>query len=258
GVPRGLDLVVCLDLSRSMLSRDVAPSRLARARAEIRALAERVRGDRLALATFAGYARLAVPLTRDRQSFADLVDLADPATVTRGGTDLGAALDAALGAVPEDLAADAAIVLVTDGEDLEQRGLAAARRCAERGVAVHCLGLGSTLGSKIAVEGPDGETFLRDASGEEVVSALDRDGLAAIAAAGSGRFVTTERRTPVLAELYDHHLAGAARASRSAAPGEGRRNRFQWPLLAAFVLLILELGFGGRSRRGGRAPEGQR
>ena len=128
---RGVDILVCLDVSRSMLAQDLQPSRLARAQEEIRALAARTESDRVGLVLFAGDARLAVPLTRDKDSFASLASRASPLSVERGGSDVGAALDTALGALT---GAHEVILLLTDGEDLEARGLQAARRCRDRGI----------------------------------------------------------------------------------------------------------------------------
>ncbi|MCE9634655.1 MAG: VWA domain-containing protein [Planctomycetes bacterium] len=264
---RSADVVVCLDVSRSMLARDVAPNRLERARREIRALAERARGDRLALVVFAGEARIAVPLTLDRASFAEMAERADTLSVRRGGTDLGGALGAALRAISQAGSEHAAVILLTDGEDLGGRGLAAAADCRDHGVAVHCVGLGSPLGSKIAVaDGPGdgsvrpGETFLRDASGADVVSAMDAESLRRIAYATGGSFTNagtdaTAGATAgddVLTTLYDDRVLPMARqafASAEREHGDERGvNRYQVPLLGAFLLFILDLCLTDRSR----------
>src|SRR5712671_1857243 len=125
---RGNDILVCLDVSRSMLARDLPPSRLLAARRELRALAERARGDRLGLLVFAGEARLSVPLTQDHDAFMAMVELADPLSVRRGGTDLGAALERALAALAGQDSDHQVVLLLSDGEDHEQRG----RQIAER------------------------------------------------------------------------------------------------------------------------------
>jgi Ca-activated chloride channel family protein len=167
-----------------------------------------------------------------------------------GGTDLGAALEAALEALPGDRGDHEAIVLITDGEDLHGRGLAVAERCRDRGVRVHCLGLGTERGSKIALADPTGtaaESFLRDRRGDEVVSALDLDGLQRIAAATGGHALSgNEPRT--LLDLYERSIQPMARKSFAAEERTSRRNRFQWPLLVALLLWILDLCFTDRSR----------
>ena len=233
---RGLDILVCLDVSRSMLARDLEPSRLERARREISALAERTEGDRLGLVVFAGDARLAVPLTRDMDSFRELVGLAGPLSVMRGGTDLGAALSTALGSGDPDV-----VLLLTDGEDHEGKG----RQVAETaGVPVHCVGLGSRRGAKIPVDG----AFLRDRTGAEVVSALDPATLRRIAAATGGSFRDAHARPRALVELYEERILPMARETLEAKERRERENRFQWPLLAAFLFLMVDLWLHDRRR----------
>jgi len=215
----GTDIVLCLDVSRSMLAADVEPDRLTRAKRDIRALAEAAKGDRLGLVVFAGEARAMVPLTEDMASFLELLDLADPTSVGRGGTDLGAALETALDVLG---GRPGSVILFTDGEDLGGRGLAEAKLLKERGVVVHCVGLGTELGSKITA----GDGFLRDRSGAEVISAMDEKGLRAIAEATGGTF---GREAP--------DISVTRRRGRS----ERRENRFQWPLAGALLLWLLDL-----------------
>ncbi|MBK8976103.1 MAG: VWA domain-containing protein [Planctomycetes bacterium] len=239
---RGIDLVVCLDVSRSMLARDVRPDRLRRAHAEIRALAERTRGDRLALVVFAGEARLRVPLTRDVATFADLVEQQDPLAVERGGTDLGAALDVALQAFGTDGGTHRTIVLVTDGEDRDGAALPVAERCAQAGVVVHCVGMGTAIGSKIVVQDAAGnETFLRDRDGNEVVSALDSTSLRRIARATGGAFVDGAAGTASLVRLFEQRIVPLASRPKTLAEGAERAPRYQWLLAAAMLAWLAEL-----------------
>jgi Ca-activated chloride channel family protein len=237
---RGVDMVICLGGSRSMLARDVEPSRLARAHREVRALAEHAVGDRMGLVTFAGEARRAVPLTRDLTSFAELAARADPLSVARGGTDLGAALRTALDTLVGRTGEHEVVLLLTDGDDHEGRGLAAAAECRQRGITVHCVGLGSARGAKIPVETESGEAFLTDRAGRDVVSALDVAGLTSLAERTGGEFVSAGDPDSLLG-LYEERILPMARTSLEAEDRRERENRFQWPLLAAFVLWILEL-----------------
>lgn len=248
---RGIDLAVCLDVSQSMRARDLAPNRLEAARTAIAALAERARGDRLALVVFAGEARLLVPLTQDVDSFLALLQDADALSVRRGGTDLGAALDTALGALGRARGDHAAIVLVTDGEDHRQEGRAAAARCAARGVTVHCASFGSVLGSKIPVDTKQGEAFLRDASGAEVVTTPDPRSLRALAEATGGDQIDGGASTRSLVDLYQRRILPVARRALQATAVPEPRHRFQWFLLAAFLAWLGECAPRAR-RRGAR------
>jgi Ca-activated chloride channel family protein len=247
---RGVDILICLDVSRSMLARDIAPSRLLRARREIKALAEQVGADRLGLVAFAGEARLLIPLTQDKDTFAALVDHADPFSVRRGGTDLGQALTAAMAALDGASGDHEVVLLLTDGEDLEGRGLAAATAAAALHISVHCVGFGSTMGSKIALEDRNtgSEEFLRGPRGEEVVSTMDAESLRKIAEAAGGEFVRADSMPLPLVELYNKRIQPKAKKAFEAEERREKVNRFQWPLLAAVVLWFLEACLTGRRR----------
>ena len=246
--PRGVDVLVVLDVSRSMLARDQSPDRLGAAKREILALADRAAGDRIGLVAFAGDARLVIPLTRDRESFADLLARTGPLTVERGGTNLGVALEAALGALVGKSGEHEVLLLLTDGEDHEGRGLRVAERCRERGITVHSVGFGSPLGSKIAIATDTGEAFLRDRAGNEVISALDPGSLARLATATGGVYAEAIGAQAPLVELYEERIVPMARKAFEDDPRRERENRFQWPLAAAFCLWILQLCLVERTR----------
>lgn len=247
---RGADVVVCLDVSRSMLARDVVPDRLGAAVRGITAMVERARGDRLALVVFAGDAKLLVPLTHDGTTFAELLASADPALVTRGGTDLAAALRVAQEALDGSDRAHATVIVVTDGEDHGGAGRAVAGELGAQGTAVHCAGIGSASGSKIVVEdsGAGGQAFLRTRAGDEVVSAMDRAGLGAIAAAGGGVFVdATASGALAFVDLWTDHVAPRARSSIESDDRRDRAHRYQSPLLVAWLLWAFGLALTGRA-----------
>ncbi|MBL8863194.1 MAG: VWA domain-containing protein [Planctomycetes bacterium] len=241
---RGIDLVIALDTSRSMLVQDVKPDRLTRAKREIQGLLSRLQGDRAALLAFAGDVREVAPLTHDRVTLEAFLATLSPADNLRGGTDLGAALEKALEVFDGRTGAHEAIVLVTDGEDLEGRGLEVARQARERGIRVYVLGLGTSAGGKIP-EGAQG--FVRDAQQKEVVSRLDPASLARIAEAAGGDFVTIEMSPVPLKELYEKRIARLE--GRELEGGQERipHDRYQWPLALAAACMLFEIGL--RERR---------
>lgn len=245
GEPLGPDVVLCLDVSRSMAARDVVPSRLAAAQQEIQGLSGA--GTRLGLVAFAGEAHLMAPLSSDLPSVAEIARSMVAGTMGRGGTDLGAAIDASLAALQRAGTRSGAIVVLADGEDFAGTGPAAAARAAAAGVPVHCLGFGSEGGTKIVVEGDGGQTFLRDAVGADVVTRLERDQLAAMATAGGGR-VLLAHDPGRLARLHDDVLLPAAVVAAVADPRRAPPHRFQWPLLAAVLLWMLRLAVPERRR----------
>lgn len=256
--PSGGELVVVLDVSLSMLARDLAPDRLGAAKREVAALAEAVteRGGRIGLVAFAGEARRIAPLTSDLASFLDLLDRVDPWIVARGGTDLGAAIARGLELVPDDSggAVDdvegAALVVLSDGEDLEEGALRAASVARSRGVRVHAVAVGTTLGAKIPVDGPGGETWLREADGAEVVARARPEAARALAEATGGRslLLDDDARPGVLVELAAGQV-GRESGADDAGHAVGSGALFGWPLGLALALLLLELALGERRRR---------
>lgn len=247
---RGVDLVVAIDTSRSMLARDVRPDRLTRAKREVQGLIDRLGGDRVALLAFAGDVRQVSPLTHDRTALGFLLARIDPRDNRRGGTDLGAALERALELFDGRTGNHEAIVLVTDGEDLEGRGAKVAAQAAERGIRVFVVGVGTELGGKIPVLAGDGrETFLVGPDGEEVVTRLDGETLVRLARASGGEYLSVEDSATPLEELY---LRRIARLDTRAVEGGAERvplDRYQWPLVLALLLLLVDVGLCERRRR---------
>lgn len=237
----GIDVIVCLDVSRSMQARDLAPDRLGRAQAEIAALAEVARGDRLGLVLFAGEARLLVPRTQDATSLAEMAAHAGPWDVPRGGTDLAAALATARDAL-DDRAGTGAIIVLGDGEDLGGRETATVLAALRRdGVAVHALGLGTTRGAKI----PDDGAFVRGPSGREVITRLESRALEGAAAATGG--VYREATAITLPALFTEHVR--PRAAAAAMPTRSLGDRAAWLLLLGALLLGIDLARGADVRR---------
>lgn len=237
GEAAGPDLVVCLDVSRSMLARDVAPHRLGAAQRELQAMAAQARGARCGLVVYAGTATLAVPLCSDLPAVAAIAAGMDPTAVARGGTDLGAAIDAACAALQRGAARAGSVVVLSDGEDFVGHGAAAAARARAAGLQVHCLGFGTAAGSKVVVDTAAGEVFLRDGNGQDVITALAMGGLEAVAAAGDG--IARSGPSAGLVDLYGAVLAPRAEAAALADPGREPAHRFQWPLLLALLLWML-------------------
>lgn len=253
---RGLDLVVCIDTSRSMLVRDLRPDRLTRAKREVSGLIERLKGDRIALVAFAGDARDISPLTHDRTTLRALLERVNTEENVKGGTDLGAALNHALQLFDGRSGAHEAIVMLTDGEDLEGGGLEAARVAAERGIRIYVVGMGAEGGGKIPQVGADGrESFVTDESGQEVISELVGDTLEQIARASGGEYLAATRSATPLEELY------IARINRL----EGRdleggveylpHDRYQWFLGMAALCMLVEAGLRERRRFSSRTSE---
>ena len=140
---RGVDLMLVLDCSRSMLAEDIRPNRLERAKREVLDLLGMLRGDRVGLVAFAGTAFLQCPLTLDYEGFHLFLDALNPGFLPVGGTDLAGAVSTATSAFNQEEATDKAIILITDGETTGEDPLAAARKAAEAGIKLFCIGVGA-------------------------------------------------------------------------------------------------------------------
>lgn len=247
-IRRGLDIVVCLDTSRSMLAQDLRPNRLERAKREVRGLLEHLRGDRCALVAFSGDAREVAPLTHDRQTLGALLEHVSPGDNQRGGTDLAAAIQHSLDLFDGRTGSHEAICLLTDGEDLEGRAAELASMAAERGIRVYVVGVGTEAGGKIPfVDGQGREGFLRGPDGEEVVTRLDGASLTAITERTGGAYLSVEMSPTPLEELYTSRIASLEGREFESGERKVPHDRFQWTLALAVLCMLLEVGL--RERR---------
>jgi len=243
---RGLDLVVCVDTSRSMLVRDLDPDRLTRTKREVSALLDRLVGDRVALVAFSGDVRNVAPLTRDRETLRWFLNSLDPRDNLVGGTDIGAALEHALEIFDGRTGAHEAIVVLTDGEDLSGNGLEMAEEARARGIRVYMVGMGTSDGGKI----PDARGgWVRGPDGEEVVSVLDGGTLQAIAQVTGGAYLSASNAALPLEELYDKRISQLE--GRFIEDGKERlpHDRYQWALVVALACMAWEISLRERSRR---------
>lgn len=246
---RGIDLLVCLDVSRSMLARDLAPDRLERARLELQELIDTLGADRIGLILFAGEAQRAAPLTSDHASFLSLLDLASPFSVRQGGTDLAAALIQAQVLLEAAPSTQKNVLLITDGEDRGGRGLAQAQQCRDAGITLHTLGIGTTQGSKITLTDGDGrEFYLKDKDGNEVISKLNSGSLVQMAEASGGRALQLTTEPGVLRDWYLQTLLPRARNAATGDPDLERANRYQYPLAIALIGALMAMAGLGRRK----------
>lgn len=252
---RGLDIVVAIDTSRSMLAEDAGPgiSRLQRARLATLDLAHLAKRDRLGLVAFAGTAFLQCPLTIDDAAFQQSVDSLEPGIIPQGGTALGPAITTALAAFGSDQDNVRVLVLFTDGEDHESGAAEAARHAAERGLRVFTVGVGSTHGELIRIRDQDGNpTFLKDDQGNAVKSALNEDLLREVATL-TGGFYLPLQGARAMQELYQRGLEPLPRADLASRVMDQFHERFQWPLGLALLLLVWETLLPERARTQGHA-----
>ncbi len=247
---RGRDLMILLDVSRSMLAQDVIPNRLRRAKIDIKDLVHVLHqegGHRLGLVVFAGRASLQCPLTRDYAFFLQKLNQVGPETVGRGGTLIGDAIRKALqgfGSLEHNYKD---IILITDGEDHASFPLEAAKAAAEAKVSIYAIGLGDPkVGTRIPLtDDTEHSTFVRY-QGEEVRSRMQERLLLDIARLTGGAYVPAATRAIELDRIYAEHLAPKARRELDIASRERYVHRFQWFVLLGLLLLGLEVAIPER------------
>jgi len=237
---RGVDIVIALDCSRSMLATDIQPDRLSRAKREIYDLLAMLEGDRVGLVAFSGTAFLQCPLTIDYQAFNLFLEVLTPDYLPVGGTDLAAALRTAQGAFDPKAASEKAVILITDGENTgPDDPLQAARDAQKAGIKLFCIGVGSNDGVPVpAAEGG----FKKDAAGRIVMSHLDEPLLTRMALATGGGYVRSVAGDMDLDTIYRDQIRGHMKA---ATIHGGRKqvwsDRYQWPLAVAVLFLFMAL-----------------
>lgn len=237
---KGVDIMIVLDVSRSMLVEDVEPDRLERAKREISDFIRVVQGDRVGLVAFAGAAFTQCPLTLDYGALNMFLTALSPDMVPVPGTDLGAAIQTAMSSFDSTSETDKVILLITDGEDNERRGLDAAREAAKKGIKIFVFGIGDPSGGPIpSADGKGG--FKKDAEGQLILSKLDEQGLKEIASTTGGTYVRSVAGDLDLDILY---FDGIKQRTEAADLKSGKikvhEERFTLFVLASFILLFLE------------------
>jgi Ca-activated chloride channel homolog len=241
---RGRDVLIAIDTSRSMLATDVSPSRLGRAKLVAEDLIAALPDERVGIVAFAGEAEVQAPLTVDHETVIDAINHLDTNTIARGGTDIAAAIRAAELALGQKSKTLRALVLLTDGEELDEDGVEAARKAAQSGIRIFTIGIGSPNGSQVTL--PNGQV-LRDRDGEVVTSKLDESRLKSIAESTGGFYVrltsttATQAITQSLVRLGDANLTNRSLTK----PIE----RYQWPLAIGLLFLFTAMITADRLRK---------
>ena len=245
---KGLDVVVAIDTSKSMLAEDIAPNRLQRAKLAALDLMQQAKSDRLGLVAFAGGAFLQCPLTIDDNAFRQSVEALDVNIIPQGGTALAEAITTALSAFKEGDNFKV-LVLFTDGEDNDENALEAAQAAAKAGMKIFTIGIGTPEGEILRLKDAKGRTdYLRDAEGNAVKSRLNEALLQQIAGATEGGFYLPLRGAKTIDTLYEKGLAPLPKSEGQEKLVRRMHERYHWPLAAAIVLLLLEMLLPERKR----------
>lgn len=232
----GIETIICLDISNSMLAKDVAPSRLDKSKMLVENLVDNCSNDKVGLVVFAGDAFVQLPITSDYVSAKMFLQGTGPQLISTQGTDVARALSVASSSFTQQQGIGRAIILITDGEDNEGGALEAAKAAHKKGINVFILGIGSTKGAPIPTGGGD---YIRDNAGNIVMSALNENLCRDIARAGNGTYIHVDN-TNDAQEKLNEELSRLQKGETESVVYSEYAEQFQSFCILLLVLLILE------------------
>lgn len=252
---RGLDIVVAIDTSRSMLAEDVVPNRLGKAKLAALDLRRLARADRLGLVAFAGTSFLQMPLSIDEDAFRQHLEALDTDILPQGGTAIAEAIQTTLSAFKEGGQDNhRALILFSDGEDHDGQAIEAAKKAAKDGLRIFTVGVGTPGGELIPVRDAKGRTdFIKDESGNAVKTRLNEGLLKDLAQAGNGFYVPLSG-AKTMEMLYEQGLAPLPKTDIKSTMTRRYFERFQWFLAAALLVLLMEMLLPHRTLDSNPAP----
>ncbi len=234
---QGIETIIALDISNSMLAQDVVPSRLDKSKMLVENLVDHFTNDKIGLVVFAGDAYVQLPITSDYVSAKMFLQSIDPTLIETQGTDIAKALQIATNSFTQDEKSGKAVIVITDGEDHEGGALEAAKAAKKKGIRVFILGVGDVKGVPITLG--NGE-YLKDASGNVVMTALNEDMCKQIAAAGSGTYIHVDN-TSDAQEKLDEEIAKIQKGDISSVIYSEYDEQFQAFGILAILVLIIEV-----------------
>lgn len=243
---QGIEAVIALDISNSMLAEDIAPNRLEKAKKIISRLIDKFENDKVGLIVFAGDAFVQLPITNDFISAKMFLETISPALISRQGTDIGGAINLAMKSFTPNEKVGKAIIVITDGENHEGSAEEAAKAAAEKGMNVYLLGIGSLEGAPIPVPGTN--DYRRDKGGNVVVTKLNEQMAQSIAQAGGGAYIRVDN-TNNAQKVLESEVNKLAKADLSTEVYTEYDEQFEFVAWIAFLLLAIEaLILTGKSR----------
>ena len=243
---KGIDIMVALDCSKSMLAKDISPNRIERAKREIYDLLDMLQGDRIGLVAFSGTAFLQCPLTLDYHAFHIFLESLSPDSMPVGGTDIPGAVNAAMSGFQKKSASKKAIILITDGESTTGDPIKAAREAQKDGIKIFCIGVGGKEGVPVPDEHGG---FKKDTSGNIVLTRLDEKTLKKMALITSGTYVHSIAGDMDLDTIYKKDIRGTMELTTlSSNRKQIWEDRYQWFLAPAILALFIELFISERKK----------
>jgi len=233
---QGIEVMICLDVSNSMLSNDIEPNRLEKSKQILERLINTLNNDKIGLIVFAGDAYVQLPITADYVSAKMFLSAINPSMVPVQGTAIGAAINLAVRSFSQDSKAEKAIILITDGENHEDDAMGAVKTAVEKGMRVSVLGVGSVQGAPIPIAGSSG--FQKDAEGNTVITKLNEQMCQEIAVGGQGMYARTDNTNGALRALEKelNKMSKSEVESTVITSYDEKYQIFGWALL--FVLIV--------------------
>lgn len=249
---QGIDLIVAVDVSTSMLARDMQPNRLERAKQQVRTIIDRLQGDRIGLLAFAGEAFVQCPLTVDYPAAQMLLSAMNDKSVSIQGTSIAEAIKTAVKSFDQKERKYKVLLLLTDGETHDKTALDVAEEAREMGIRIYTVGIGSPAGEPIPIVDRTGKQvgFKKDENGEVVVSRLDEQTLQKIALATGGKYYLATPGEMELDKILDE-IDSLEKKELEGSLVTRYDDRFQWPLLIALLLIVAEFFVPERKRPNG-------
>lgn len=237
----GIDLVVCLDVSNSMLAEDLSPNRLDRSRMELSKLLGELRNDRIGMVVFAGEAFVQLPITTDYAAAKMFINSVNTNAVSVQGTAIGAAIEKAMESFDFETPTSKSIIIISDGENHEDNAIEAARAAAEKGVSIHTIGVGSPDGTPIPIyRGNQRIGYRKDRAGSTVMTKLNEDMLMDIANVADGKYVHATNSNTGLRTIFNQ-LNSMEKTELGSMVFTDYEDRFAYFIGAGLFLLLLEL-----------------
>jgi Ca-activated chloride channel family protein len=237
----GIDLVLAIDVSNSMLAEDIRPNRLERTRLGIQKLIDNLQGDRLGIVIFAGQAFVQLPITTDYAAAKLFSNSMNTNSINEQGTSIGAAIELSLESFDFETPTSKVIIVVTDGEDHEENAIKMAELATEKGVKVFTIGMGSSNGSPIPLYRNGVQLgYLKDAQGNTVVTKLNEDLLVDIANAGNGKYFRATNGAIGLNAILDE-INKLEKTELESKIYSDYEDQFIYFLIAALGILVIEI-----------------
>ncbi|MBE9511056.1 MAG: VWA domain-containing protein [Bacteroidetes bacterium] len=236
---KGIEIVIALDVSNSMLAEDIQPNRLEKAKQAIARLVEKLADDKIGLIVFAGDAYVQIPITSDYASAKMFLSSINTQIVPKQGTNIGSAIELGINSFSPDNEASKALIIITDGEDHDDNAVSLAREAAEKGIVIHTIGVGTLNGTPIPVYSGNQRSFRKDRQGNVVITKLNEKILREITNAGNGSYIRATNNRLGLNMLFDQISAIEKKELETRIYSE-YDEKFQYMIGLALILILFD------------------